>query len=351
MARSNGIILLMTAPLCAAALFSAPARAEDSLFDRPAAQSPAAEAPKPAADPASKAALKTVPKPKHVAAKHKPASKPEPEPEPEPAEAASVPAASAPIPPVVVQEPEPQSAFGQQMPRQSLINRFMNPASESGEAGGQVGPDGKPAAPAAPEEDTLPNGMPKKFLLNRLFDSSALEAPQPGPRSFMAQAQTPAAEPAPANWWESATKSLGLSGKQETPSGNLPPVTVTAPAGGRSAAPPPAAPAAPPPAAPGAAPPPSEPSWFDRATNAIGLGGGDKTVPDYSERPKLAVPHNLDALPPPSAREERRVQPPPNAEALTKPPPGYLDKVQGADGKVSGFTEKDEGKKGWFNWF
>jgi hypothetical protein len=49
--------------------------------------------------------------------------------------------------------------------------------------------------------------------------------------------------------------------------------------------------------------------------------------------------------------EERRVQRPPNAEALTRPPAGYTEKVQGPDGKVSGMTDQDEGKKGWFNWF
>jgi hypothetical protein len=331
MARSNGISVWIAAPLCAAALVSMPARAEDSLFDRPVAQSP--EAPKPVAEPAPKPAA--APTPKHVAAKHKPAHKPKP------AAAASVPATPASLPPVVVQAPEPQApapepqrAFGQQMPQQSLINRFMNPAAPSG----QIGPDGKPVAPE-PEEETLPNGMPKKFLLNHLFDSSALEPENPDPRSFMAQAQPPASEPAPSNWWDNATKTLGFGGQQQAPSGNLPTVNVTAPAN-RNASPPPPAPAA--------VAPPSEPNWFERAT---GFGGGDKTIPDYSERPKLVVPHNLDALPPPNPRDERRVLPPPNAEALTKPPPGFMEKVQGADGNVSGFTDQDAGKKGLFNWF
>jgi hypothetical protein len=239
------------------------------------------------------------------------------------------------------------------MPRQSLINRFTDPASAAGAQGGH-GAAGKPAAPAEPEEETLPNGMPKKFLLNRMFDSSALEPSQPDPRSFMAQAQPPASEP---SWFDRATGALGLGGKEEKPAGNLPPVTVTAPAkpDRKPKTQPASAPAAPPPpAATLTAPPaaaPSPPGWFDRATNAIGLGGGDDPVPDYSERPKLAVPQNRDVLPSPRPAEERRVQRPPNAEALTRPPAGFTEKVQGADGKVSGFTEQDEGKKGWFNWF
>jgi hypothetical protein len=94
--------------------------------------------------------------------------------------------------------------------------------------------------------------------------------------------------------------------------------------------------------------PPPQPSWLDRLT---GLGGANEAIPDYHERPKLVVPPNRDALPPPNPVEERRVQRPPNAEALTRPPAGYTEKVQGPDGKVSGMTDQDEGKKGWFNWF
>jgi hypothetical protein len=240
------------------------------------------------------------------------------------------------------------------MPRQSLINRFTYPAGAAGAQGGPGAAD-KPAAPVEPEEETLPNGMPKKFLLNRLFDSSALELAQPDPRSFKAQAQAPAAEP---SWLDRATGALGFGDKEEKPAGNLPPVNVTAPAkpdrkpkppqpaSAPAAAPPPAAALTPAPAAA-----PSPPGWFDRATNAIGLGGSDESVPDYSERPKLAVPQNRDVLSPPRPLEERRVQRPPNAEALTRPPAGFTERVQGADGKVSGFTDQDEGKKGWFNWF
>jgi len=338
MARSNGISALMAAPLCAAALLSAPARAEDSLFVK--ANQPSVEAPAPKPDAAKKPVAK-----KHVA-KHKPASQPK--------EADVAPAA---LPPVVVQEaaPEPQSAFGQQMPQQSLINRFMNPANASAAPSAQ---GGKAVEPAEPEEETLPNGMPKKFLLNRLFDSSALEPAQPDPRNFMAQAQqSQAPEP---SLFDRATSALGLGDKTEPAAGNLPPVTVTAPAKpakpGKpdrklgTAAPTPAPVASPPPPAPAPAPAPS--GWFDRATGAIGLGGGgDESIPDYSERPKIAVPQNRDALPPPRPVDERRVQRPPTAEALTRPPAGFTEKVQGADGKVSGFTEQDEGKKGWFNWF
>ena len=337
MARSNGISVWIAAPLCAAALVSMPARAEDSLFDKPAAQSPAPEAPKPATEPAPKPAaapeLAAAPKPKHVAAKPKPAHKPKP------TEAASVPATPAPLPPVVVQEPapEPQRAFGQEMPQQSLINRFMNPAS----ANGQVGPDGKPAAPA-PEEETLPNGMPKKFLLNRLFDFQRARARKPRSAQFHGAGAAGRLRTGARQLVDNATKTLGFGGKQDAPSGNLPPVNVTAPAN-RNASPQPPAPAA--------VAPPAEPSWFDRATGSMGLGGDDKTVPDYSERPKLVAPHNLDALPPPNPREERRVLPPANAEALTKPPPSFMEKARGADGNVSGFTDQDAGKKGWFNWF
>ncbi|MCW2282466.1 hypothetical protein M2323_000027 [Rhodoblastus acidophilus] len=333
MARSNKFAL-MAAPLCAAALLAAPAWAGDSLFDSPGA---------PAVEAAPKPAVKKKPVVKHKPAKPAEAAKVEPAPEPAPA-------------PVVV-EPEPQTAFGQQMPRQSLINRMTNPAPAPGPVGSSGGPGGqgdKAAAPVEPEEETLPNGMPKKFLLNKLFDSSALEpARQPDPRSFMAQAPAaPAAEP---SLFDRAAGALGFADKEEKPAGNLPPVNVTAPppakpdrkpkeakpASTPAAAPPPAAAVTPPPAAA-----PSPPGWFDRA-----LGGGDETTPDYSERPKLAIPQNRDALPAPRPGEERRVQRPLNAEALTRPPSGYLDKVQGADGKVSGFTDQDEGKKGFFNWF
>lgn len=311
MARSNKIAL-MAAPLCAAALLVAPAWAGNSLFDSAGAA--------PSAKPFAK-----VVKPKPVAANVQPA--------PEPA-------------PLAVQEPEPATAFGQPMPRQSLINRFANPARAS-DVQGQDGPAaaGKPAEPVAPEEETLPNGMPKKFLLNRMFNSSALEpARQPDPRSFMAQAQTPAAEP---SLFDRAAGALGFGGKEEKPAGNLPPVIVTAPAKPDRKPKDPSAVAAPAPTPPAAAllPPPAA------APSSSGFFGGDDAVPDYSERPKIAVPQNRDALPPPRPGEERRVQRPPNAEALTRPPAGYTEKVQGADGSVSGLTDKDEGKKGFFNWF
>lgn len=334
MARSNRIAL-MAAPLCAAALLAAPARAGDSLFDGAGAA------------PAVEAAAKPVVKKKHVA-KHKPAK---------PVEAATVQPAPEPAPVVQEQPPEPQSAFGQQMPRQSLINRFTSPAAataEPGSSGGQAGQGGKAAAPVEPEEETLPNGMPKKFLLNRMFNSSALEpGRQPDPRSFMAQAPAPAGEP---SLFDRAAGALGFGDKEEKPAANLPPVNVTAPAPAKpdrkpkEAKPASASTAAPAPAPAALTPPPtaapSPPGWLDRA-----LGGGDETTPDYSERPKLAVPQNRDALPDPRPAEERRVQRPANAETLTRPPAGYTEKVQGADGKVSGFTDQDEGKKGFFNWF
>jgi len=335
-------IALMAAPLCAAALLAAPARAGDSLFDS-AGAAPVADAPA-----APKAAKPKIVKPKPVA-QHKPAKPKRVEANVQPAPEAAPPAAA---------EPEPSMAFGQQMPRQSLINRFTDPAPApaapaSGVSASTRGVGAQPT-PEEPEEETLPNGMPKKFLLNRLFDSSALEpAQQPDPRSFMAQAQ-PAAEP---SLFDRAAGALGFADKEEKPTGNLPPVNVTAPAkpdrkpkdakpAAASAAPAPAAAVAPPPAA---APQPS--GWFDRATSAVGLGGSNDPVPDYSERPKLAVPQNRDALPLPRPMDERRVPRPPETEALTRPPASFTEKVQGADGKVSGFTDQDEGKKGWFNWF
>jgi hypothetical protein len=328
-------------------LLAAPARAEDSLFSQKVA-APAVESDAPAAKPVASQTVKL--KPKKIV-KRKPAPKPG-------AAAAVQPDA---LPPVVVQEaaPEPQTGFAQELPKQFLLNRMFSPASV-GQAGGSKDSGSGGAAPARePEEETLPNGMPRKFLLNRLFDSSALEPSreQPDPRSFMAQAQAqPAAQPSQPSWFDQATGALGLSGKaQETqPAANLPPVNVTAPA--KPSAPKPSAPssanapgqAAAPNPAPVAVAPPSQPSWLDRIP---GFGGGNEPIPDYSERPKLAVPPNRDALPPPRPVDERRVQAPPNAAALTRPPPGFTEKVRGPDGKVSGFTEQDEGKKGWFNWF
>lgn len=351
MAKNIKIGAGWAAPVCAVALLAAlgetmpaaPAQAQDSLFSNPV-EAPAVQSAAPATAPAANPTVKPKPKPKKTA--RKPAPKLE-----KPAEAP--PAA---LPPVVVEAPAPEpqkNGFYDQMPKQFLLNKMFSPASlgqKDPNQPAQPGPAGAPPPPA--DDETQPNGMPRKYLLNRLFDSSALEpsrqAPsrqQPDPRSFMAQAQPPA-QPAQPSWFEQATGALGLGAKPQDQTTTLPPVNVTAPANPAPRAAP-GKPVTPTPAPVAVAPPPSK-SWLDN----IGLGGGaNEPIPDYHERPKLVVPPNRAALAPPHPVEETKVQPPPSQEALTKPPASLTEKVQGPDGKVSGMTEQDEGKKGWFNWF
>jgi hypothetical protein len=84
-------------------------------------------------------------------------------------------------------------------------------------------------------------------------------------------------------------------------------------------------------------PAPHQPGMLDK----IGLGGPKETDKiDYSERPKLAVPQQRD-LPPPRESAPRQVARPAQNELLTKPPADYLEKVRGADGKITGLKEGD----------
>jgi hypothetical protein len=102
--------------------------------------------------------------------------------------------------PALAQEPAPQpeTAFGAQMPRQFFFNKLTNPApqpapqSAGGAAGGQVG-GGSVAAQAAEEEGNGP--FPKRYLLNRMFSSETFgEDPVPN----RASAPPPSGAPAPA---------------------------------------------------------------------------------------------------------------------------------------------------------
>ena len=92
-------------------------------------------------------------------------------------------------------------------------------------------------------------------------------------------------------------------------------------------------------------------SWWDKLFGSV--TPIDKPVAatiDYSERPKLKVPPQK-LLPPPAPAPERRVNNVDSSEALTKPQPELLEKVTGADGKVSGMKEGDEGKAKFLNFF
>jgi hypothetical protein len=84
-----------------------------------------------------------------------------------------------------------------------------------------------------------------------------------------------------------------------------------------------------------------EPNALGRAMSSVGLTGDPApTKIDYSERPKLVVPAQRD-LPPPREGVERQPAARPEARTLVNPPPEYLQKMRGADGKVSGIKEGD----------
>jgi hypothetical protein len=83
---------------------------------------------------------------------------------------------------------------------------------------------------------------------------------------------------------------------------------------------------------------------LDKVTGMVGLGGNpEASTIDYSERPKLVVPQQRN-LPPAQTSGPRAIAKPPAAEALTKPPSEYLQKVPGADGQVSGLKDGDVSK-------
>jgi hypothetical protein len=101
--------------------------------------------------------------------------------------------------PALAQEaaPQPGTAFGAQMPRQFFFNKLANPAPQpagqgSGGAAGAAG-GGSAAAQAAEEEGNGP--FPKRYLLNRMFNSESFGEDQ-APNG--AGAPPPSAAPAPA---------------------------------------------------------------------------------------------------------------------------------------------------------
>ncbi len=364
MAKKDKISLGLAAPFfCAAVLIALPARAGELLWDKPVDKLDAAAQPLPPQAPAVKAqtapAKKPVRKPRKLAVA------------PAPAAPAAAPAAPAPETAAAAQE-ENESVFGNQAPRKYLLNKMFSPSS-LGQKGGETGagapgaatsgagtPGAKGAAAPADDddEDLQPNGMPKKYLLNRMFDSSALE--RPDPRNFMAQAQPPApAQPQDPSLLDRAKGLFSFGGASDQQTTALPPVTVEsqptpAPVAPKPKKPQAVAPATPAvPAAPVVAAPAPEPSIWDKTFGGFGFGGrSDETVPNYAARPKLSVPQQRDALPPAGSGEERLVQRPAEPEQLTKPPAAFTEKVQGADGKVTGFTEQDTGKeKKFLNFF
>jgi hypothetical protein len=67
-----------------------------------------------------------------------------------------------------------ETAFGQPLPRQYLLNRLTNPKSAEPET--IIGPSGQPipnpqaAAEAKEAEDQGDGPYPRRYLLNRMFD-------------------------------------------------------------------------------------------------------------------------------------------------------------------------------------
>lgn len=93
-----------------------------------------------------------------------------------------------------------------------------------------------------------------------------------------------------------------------------------------------------------AQPAPAErPGMFDKAMSSVGLGGPSATSKiDYSERPKLVVPQERAALPPPREGAQRGpIRPVTDDAPLTRPPAEYLEKARGADGKATGLRDGD----------
>jgi hypothetical protein len=100
--------------------------------------------------------------------------------------------------PALAQEPAPQPemAFGQQMPRQFFFNKLTNPAPQSagqGSASAAGGQGGSAAAQVAEEEGAGP--FPKRYLLNRMFSSESFGE---DPAQNRASAPPPSAAAAPA---------------------------------------------------------------------------------------------------------------------------------------------------------
>jgi hypothetical protein len=63
----------------------------------------------------------------------------------------------------------------------------------------------------------------------------------------------------------------------------------------------------------------------------------------YADRPKLNVPKAV-SLPKPGPVAHQGGVRPSNPEVLVEPPSGYLDKVRGSDGNVSGLRSGDISK-------
>ncbi|WP_296712758.1 hypothetical protein [Rhodoblastus sp.] len=100
--------------------------------------------------------------------------------------------------PALAQEPAPQPemAFGQQMPRQFFFNKLTNPAPQPAPQGSGAtagGQGGSAAAQAAEEEGNGP--FPKRYLLNRMFSSESF-GEDPAPNRVSAPPPSAAAAPA-----------------------------------------------------------------------------------------------------------------------------------------------------------
>ncbi|MGO8737773.1 hypothetical protein [Rhodoblastus sp.] len=90
--------------------------------------------------------------------------------------------------------------------------------------------------------------------------------------------------------------------------------------------------------------PAAEPGLWDRMLGNAGLNTNDPASNIYyADRPKLNVP-KARALPPPAPLAGPSGVRPSNPADLVQPPGGYLEKVRGADGNVSGLRPGDIGK-------
>jgi hypothetical protein len=90
--------------------------------------------------------------------------------------------------------------------------------------------------------------------------------------------------------------------------------------------------------------PASEPGLWDRMLGNVGLNAGNPANDiSYADRPKLNVP-KARALPQPGPLAGPAGVRPSNPEDLVQPPGGYLEKVRGADGNVSGLKQGDISK-------
>ncbi len=214
---------------------------------------------------------------------------------------------------------------GSPQPQRGLLNQFWNPG---GGAPSSATPPAQPAPAAAPGAPAAAPVAPAAASVAPAVAPGVTVAPGAAPASRAVS--VPAAPPEQPGFFSSVMSKVGLGGAPAGPIDPHPQFLEPLPASGPTAAP--AAPA--------------QPGMFDKVLGAVGIGTKKEIDNiDYSERPKLAVPQQRDLPPPREAGGPRMVAPPPNAEALTRPPAEYLEKVPGPDGHISGLKEGDIAKE------